>query len=175
MAVTLKARNVMRHGELFTVRPETSVDDLERMLVEHGISGAPVVNEADELVGLVSQRDIIELVHKGLTEHRNYYKNLDERLRSKKVKEIMKVRLHTVTPDTDLSTVTKILRTHHIHRVPVVEGKRLVGIVTTLDLIRPFEDPDFIAEIWGEGSRWRHWTPFRDDRSHRSGTPSGVR
>lgn len=92
------------------------------------------------------------------------------------VRHIMETRLRTVSPSAELSSVAKLMRTHHIHRVPVVHEGRVVGLITTLDLVHPLEDPELVRMIWGNPRR-NYWTPFKPARaekpaSHESKQPA---
>jgi CBS domain-containing protein len=173
--MVLKAKDVMHRGDLITVSPRTKVEELKRLLIEKQISAAPVVNDGGELVGLVSQRDFVKLLH---DEHESLHadpKEFVKRIGAMTVLEIMETRLHTVSPETDISTVAKILRKHHIHRVLVVDGKGLVGIISTLDLIRPYEDPEFVSSFFGKPSGWEYWTPMQHARSEKAAVAPKAR
>jgi len=169
--MTLKARDIMRHGEILTVSPNTTVGDFQKLLVEDDVSAAPVVNSSGDLIGLVSQRDVIQLLHDEFTSSPLPNAKFTEKLRERKIADIMETRLHTVTPETDLATVAKILRRHHIHRVLVVQGKSLVGIISTLDFVRPFEDPQLVAAIVETQRVSKYWTPFRHAHERYNASP----
>jgi CBS domain-containing protein len=176
--MTLQVRNLMSKKELITLRPNATIEKLERLLVENGISGVPVVNDTGELIGVVSQSDILSFINRELDLNLNYYSYLDrphklaghaldEVLRSRQVWEIMQTRLYTVSPTTDIPTTAKILRNHNIHRLLVVDEKKLVGIITAFDLIRIFEFPQQVKEFWGnfdkrelQAAKAEKWTPF---------------
>ena len=74
---------------------------------------------------------------------------IERGLRRKKVEEIMEPRVHTVSSDNSIATAARIMRRLHVHRVLVVDDDRLVGIVSTLDLLQIFEKPAFFREFYG--------------------------
>ncbi len=178
--MVMHIRDIMNKNELITIRPNTSIGDLQHVLTENGISGVPVVNDSGELIGVVSQSDILRFIGRELDQNLNFYSTLDKphqfsgptldhELRSRQVWEIMQTRLHTVSPIADIPTTARILRNHNIHRVLVVDGKKLVGIVTTFDLIRILENPQLVKEFWGnmqkkepQTVKSNKWSPFNN-------------
>ena len=163
----------MIQDSLVTVSPLATIKELESLLVENGISGAPVVNREGDLIGVVSQTDVLRFIHRGAREA-DFYNDtsdvkkldrdsLDEKLLSTRVNDIMQTHLRFVSPQDDLATVAKILRKNRIHRLLVVDDSKLVGLITTFDLIRLLEDPEMVKEFWGHplGYRFRHYSPFK--------------
>lgn len=143
-----------------SVEPDMSLPDLERALVDEKVGGFPVV-DSGELVGVISRSDIIRQldVERNLAEitsdfyfdesgfheiaaktYTQIAAELGERIESLKVKDVMVTEVHTASRDWLLDKVAQIFVEHRIHRLPVVEGSRLVGIITTIDLTRLFAD-----------------------------------
>lgn len=158
-----KAQDLMSHHDLVTVKPRTSLRDLDRVLFENQISGVPVVNDSGEVIGVVSQTDIVRFLYRELDQSLNFFSYLDtpkkiqghtvdEEMRSSEVWEIMQTRLHSVSPDTGLSTIARTMRRHRIHRVLVMDGKRLVGLISSFDMIRVVENPEWLRKLW-DGER----------------------
>ena len=112
----MKVADIMT-TRVITVTEKQTRQQAARLLSEHRISGLPVVNSANTLVGLVTEYDIIG--KKGRT-----------------VGEIMTRGVISVSPDTDLEEVNHILVHERIKRVPVLDQGRLVGIVSRADLVR---------------------------------------
>jgi CBS domain-containing protein len=145
----MRAQDVMTTN-VISVAPSTSVRELAGLLCEHGISGAPVVDAAGQLVGIVSEGD---LLHRAETETerrtekrrarwletlatdrelaRDYVKS-----HARTVGEIMVRPVITVTPETELNEVADILETRRVKRVPVVRDGKVVGIVSRANLVR---------------------------------------
>jgi CBS domain-containing protein len=112
----MKAEDVMTTN-VITVTEHQTRQDAARLLSQHHISGLPVVNNEHVVMGVVTEYDVIS--KKGQT-----------------VGEIMTRGVISVTPDTNLEDVSRILVHEHIKRLPVLEQGRLVGIVSRADLVR---------------------------------------
>jgi CBS domain-containing membrane protein len=94
----------------------------------------PIVDESGELVGIVSQRD---LFHSGLLRALGYGSHAQrEALDMVVVKEAMRGQVVTTTPDTDLSDAAALMLERKIGCLVVVEGKKIVGILTESDFVK---------------------------------------
>ncbi len=154
----LKARDIM-NTDVLSVRDDMTVQELAGFLTEREILGAPVVDSEGEVVGVVSCTDIAqsttteanELLERstpGFYEH-GWENKLGpdelERLhveenQSLPVKEIMTPTIYTVPEDTPISDIAKAMVAGRIHRLLVTRGTRLVGLITTLDMLKIFFD-----------------------------------
>jgi tRNA nucleotidyltransferase (CCA-adding enzyme) len=105
-----------------TIRPDTTVDQAQRILLRYGHSGLSVVNTEDQLVGIISRRDLDIALHHGFSHA--------------PVKGYMTAPVRTISPDTLLPEIESLMVTYDIGRLPVLEGKQLVGIVTRTDILR---------------------------------------
>lgn len=149
---TLLARDLMT-AAVGTVGPRLTVPELERALTEMRVSGAPVVDERGDLVGVVSRYDIIRAESGAGAEAQallGYYQEVagaeplpseasrlaGERVRALRVEDIMVRNLVTVQPDQPAREVAGVLARHRVHRVLVADGRRLLGIVSALDIAR---------------------------------------
>ncbi len=110
------ARDIMA-TEVVTVKPDTSVSELSKVLAFHRISGAPVVSAEGKLVGVVSEGDLI--VKQGAT-----------------VGDIMTRQVISVSEDTPLDQVSAIIGKERVKRVLVVRDERVVGLISQGDLVR---------------------------------------
>jgi CBS domain-containing protein len=126
---TMKVKDVMT-TKVITVREDQTKQNAARLLSQHRISGLPVVNGDDVLVGVVTEYDVIA---RG----------------GRKVGDIMTRGVISVTADTDLEEVSHILVHERIKRLPVVEQGRLVGIVSRADLVRELATR-WVCEVCGE-------------------------
>lgn len=131
------------------VQTGTTIAELSRILTQHGISGVPVVDEEGRLCGIVSEKDII--ANQVLREQRvlpeaELFDLLTTRLPDPEerelagqfvmVEEIMTHNVITVCPDTPLTEAAALMVKHRIHRLPVLSGEKIVGILTAFDLIK---------------------------------------
>src|SRR5579883_2692822 len=142
----MRAQDVMT-TEVVTVTPETSVQDLARLMSERGISGVPVM-EGDRLVGIVSEGDLLHRAETGTERRtaRRRWRWFDGspaeaareyvKAHGRKVGEIMTRAVITVDAEADLAEVARVLETNRIKRVPVLRAGRLVGIISRANLVR---------------------------------------
>ncbi len=144
----VKVRSIMTR-EVVTVTEGTTIKDLCSILEEFGLSGVPVVSEAGQLTGIVSEKDIIahqvaglgpDFVDPDLYELiSSKYLGHDELARGRNrmyVEEVMNRNVVTVAPDADIEEASQVLLEKRLHRMPVVEDGRVVGIVSSMDLLR---------------------------------------
>jgi CBS domain-containing protein len=140
---------------LITTRPDEDLKVAERLLIDHRVSGVPVVDEGN-LVGVLSRSDIarVEVLMESLdgvvSERQNWDEQADgfqhaarpefhdfrQRIEKLKVRDAMHDQVVTCAPSTPVQEVAAEMVRHHIHRVIVVDGRHPVGIVSSLDLAR---------------------------------------
>lgn len=110
------ARDIMTR-RVITIHPSATIQEAARLLSDYNISGVPVVDGGGEMVGLVSEADLIG--KSGQT-----------------VADIMTRRVMSVCDDTPVDEVAQILTSHHYKRMPIVREGRLIGIVSRADIVR---------------------------------------
>jgi len=135
---------------VITVDPDTSVQALATLLSERGISGVPVVDKDNRLIGIVTEGDLLHRAETG-TERRTERRRsrwLDTigsdqeaardyvKAHGRIVREIMTRDVISVSDTTDLADVATLLETKRIKRVPVLHDGKLVGIVSRANLVR---------------------------------------
>lgn len=123
--------------DAITVAPETPAAEARKLMDEHDIRRLPVVQE-DRLVGIVTLLDLMQSVP--LSEATSSEQELDYLLEQVMVEQIMTRDVHAVGEDTHLATVASLMLEHKIGGVPVVEGERVIGIVTESDIFRVLVD-----------------------------------
>ncbi|MBD2462038.1 CBS domain-containing protein [Oscillatoria sp. FACHB-1407] len=115
------ARDIMS-APVRTIRPETAIAEAQRILLRYGHSGLSVVDAQDQLVGIISRRDIDIALHHGFSHA--------------PVKGYMTPSLRTIAPETTLPEIESLMVTFDIGRLPVLDRGKLVGIVTRTDVLR---------------------------------------
>lgn len=144
----MKAKDIMTK-DVITVRRETSVKDLALLFSERGISSVPVVDENGYLVGIVSETDLIEqdknlhiptvvsifdwVIY--LESDKRFEKEL-QKMTGQTVGDIYSEEVFSVSPDAPVSEVADIMTSKRVQAVPVVEGKRVVGIIGRIDMVK---------------------------------------
>jgi len=151
----MKVRDVMSRTVL-SVRPETPLKDVAALMVEHGISGVPVVDEQGAVVGVVSEADFV-IKERGREEaleqirHRplaRFLGHADEaraevaKIQAATAGSAMSSPAVTIEADRPVREAAAVMVERSINRLPVVEDGRLVGIVTRADLVRAYLRPD---------------------------------
>jgi CBS domain-containing protein len=136
--------------QVISVSPDTPVLDLAKLLSDHAISGVPVLDADNRLVGIVTEGDLLHRAETGTehhTEHRRarWLESLasDRELardyvksHGGKVAHIMSTDVATVAETAELADIANLLETRRIKRVPVVRDGRVVGIVSRANLVR---------------------------------------
>jgi CBS domain-containing protein len=141
----MKAAEVMVTN-VITVNPDACVQDVARTLLGARISGVPVVGPKGELLGIVSEGDLMRRVEAGTGRKRPWWLAIFTdrevlaaefiREHSRKVTDVMTRDVVTASPDTPLSTIANLLEKNAIKRVPIVEGGKVVGIVSRANLLQ---------------------------------------
>jgi CBS domain-containing membrane protein len=133
--------------DVITVKRDMSLKDLARLLTEKGISGVPVVDDLNRVIGIVTEADIIfqtgQKRSRGLREFLReligepHPKDTRGPLSELRVEDIMSTPVITATPDMDIRDVAVILAEKRIKRMPVVDSDgRLIGIISRQDIVR---------------------------------------
>lgn len=135
----MNAADVMTTGAA-TVRPDTPLAEAARLMVEHKISGLPVVDAQDRLVGIISEGDflrpapgrkprLLELLASDGT-------GAAGELASHRVEELMTRDLVAVAVDTPLEEIVDLMNRHRVRRLPVATQGKVVGIISRGNLLQ---------------------------------------
>lgn len=130
--------------DVITVKPSASIEHAARLMVDHGVSGLPVVDDAGAVVGIITERDLI--VRQKPRERAPWWKLFFQdaeqlareyqKARGTTVAEVMTQPVVHVTPDTPIAAAAAILDQLRIGRLPVIAEDRLEGILSRADLIK---------------------------------------
>ncbi|MEX0803321.1 MAG: CBS domain-containing protein [Candidatus Binatia bacterium] len=141
----MKSSDVMTR-EVVSVKPDSSVLDAARLMLQKRISGLPVIDGAGNLVGIISEGDLLRRTETETQRRRPRWIELiigpgklaEEYVRSsgRQVHEIMTEQVYTVSEDTPLVEVVQQMERRRIKRLPVMRGNTVVGIITRTDLMR---------------------------------------
>jgi CBS domain-containing protein len=141
----MKAADVMTR-EPMSVTPQTTIVEAAQLMLQHRISGLPVTDAKGEIVGVVTEGDLLRRAETGTERHRSTWLTFlvgpgglagdYASTHARKVSEVMTRDVAVVAPSHELAVVVGLMEKHRIKRVPVVEKGKLVGIVSRADLVR---------------------------------------
>ncbi|MGI6657475.1 MAG: CBS domain-containing protein [Desulfobulbus sp.] len=144
----LTARDIMT-TEVITVQTRTLIRDLAQLFLAHNISGAPVVDEAGTVVGIVTESDLIfqnKRIHLPTTfalldafvplERPSRMMEELKKIAGTRVGDICSHKLISVTPETGLDELATLMAEKKVHTLPVMDQGRLVGVIGKSDIIR---------------------------------------
>jgi CBS-domain-containing membrane protein len=144
----LTAGDVMTR-EVITVKKETTIRELAELFARHRISSAPVVDDSGAMIGIVTETDLVEqdkslhiptvislfdwVIY--LESDKKFEKEL-KKMTGQTVGDIFTQEVVHVSSTTPVCDVANLISSRKVNAIPVVDGKRLVGIVARIDLIR---------------------------------------
>lgn len=147
----MKVRDIME-TKVITLSPNTTYEEAAGVLYGNNISGAPVVDENNQIVGMISEKDLFKVLYpfyKSFYEHPEFYADIESReskakeIRGKKIGIFMSKEIATVTPDTPILTAGAVMLARGIHRLPVMEEGKLVGIISRKSIYRAILKENF--------------------------------
>ncbi len=155
----LLAKDIMTR-RVITLRPGMDVFDAIELLLKNQISGAPVVDDDGNLVGMFTEKDCLSILVQAVYDHHP----------TTKIDPFVKHDLTVVDEQTDMLTVAQIFLQNTFRRVPVVrDGKKLVGIIARRDILRAAHDIMAVVPkqenplLYLSSLMERHESPFRTD------------
>ncbi len=144
----LRARDIMTR-EVVTVKPQTTVEELARILMGRHINGAPVVDDAGRLVGIVTEHDLIKKEKRlhiptvvqifdafiYLESSKRFEHDIKTMLATK-VGDIASQDVITVDEEATITEIATVMSEKDVHLLPVTSGGALTGIIGEEDVIR---------------------------------------
>ena len=131
---------------VITVTPETAIAAAAELLLQHRVSGLPVVDSAGAVVGIVTEGDLLRRTETGTERHRRHWLEFlisPGRLaqeyadaNARRVGEVMSPQVVAAAPQDDAADAVALMERHNVKRLPVIEAGRLVGILSRADLVR---------------------------------------
>jgi CBS domain-containing protein len=126
--VNVKVEELMSQS-VITTEPHKSIEHVRGMMEKNKVSAVPVVNSDGEVLGIVSSTDLVPELNG-----------------SSPVSKLMTDKVYTVPKYDDVSIAARVMRNHHIHRVVVTHEKKVVGVLSTFDLLKLVEDHRYVAK-----------------------------
>jgi CBS domain-containing protein len=126
----MKVRNILatKKGRIIFIRPDEPVRRAVALLAEHRIGALVVLDEAQHLVGIVSERDIIQAL------------TTDEELFGRPISDIMTRQVIIGMPQDDVISVAHTMLERRFRHLPIMEGDQLVGIISIGDVLKTQRD-----------------------------------
>ena len=144
----MKAKDIMTK-DVLTVSLDTPVKKVAELLADYEISGAPVLDEHDRVIGVVTESDLIEqkknlhlptvvTLFEGVLflERPQKLKREIEKMLGATVKDIYSKKVITINENTTLEDIATIMSEKKVHLLPVLRGDELVGVVGKVDVVR---------------------------------------
>jgi CBS domain-containing protein len=139
--------------EVISVRPDMRVGQIARVFREHQLSGLPVVSEAGELVGIITELDMVKrharpelpaflpLLGAYLPLRTKEYRESLRRITGVVAEDIMTTPVNTIGPDASIEDAATVMVSNRSNPLPVVdEAGRMIGIISRTDILRVVED-----------------------------------
>jgi CBS domain-containing protein len=191
----MRAHQIMTRS-VISVTPDTSIIEAAAIMLKRHVSGLPVVDAAGKLVGIVSEGDFVRRGEIGTQRKRGRWlkfilgpgKSASDFVHEhgRKVSEVMTTSPLTITEDAALAEIVDIMERNNVKRLPVMNGDRVVGIVSRANLLQavaslarqvpdPTADDDHIRKRVIDVLERNEWCPFglnvivRDGIVHLSG------
>ena len=120
----VKALLESKPRRLITASPSTSIDEAMDLLISNSISSLPIL-EGDKLIGIITDQDIFKRIHQTKGEYH-----------SLKVQDVMTVDLIVGLLDDEISYIVGLMGKNWIRHVPIVEGEKLIGLVSQRDIVK---------------------------------------
>jgi CBS domain-containing protein len=142
-----KASDIMTR-DVVSVKPETTVEELARLLIKHKFSGVPVVDDQNNLVGIVTENDlisqnkrlhiptIIRLFDAYIMLGSERFDNEIKKMAATTVDEIYKKDVVSISEETTVEEIATIMSEQKIYLLPVIRDGNVVGIVGKADIVR---------------------------------------
>jgi len=131
--------------DVLSIRPEATILEAARLMLQNRISGLPVINAYGELVGMLTEGDFLRRRETGTDRKRPRWLEFligpgrlaDEYVHTaaRKVEEVMTDHVYTIEEDAPLEKIVHLLERHRVKRLPVVRNGKVVGIVTRANLM----------------------------------------
>jgi CBS domain-containing protein len=131
--------------QVVTIHAESPITEAAKLMLDHNISGLPVTDASGQVVGIVTEHDLLRRRTNGPGSRRHWLRlmiekakitNESARFQEAKVQEVMTRNPLTVTEDTPVEEACRLVEQRAIKRLPVVRDGQLVGIVARADLVR---------------------------------------
>lgn len=145
--MALRTAEEIMNKNVITINKDRNIMELAKLFIKNKISGVPVVDKENTLLGIVSETDIVNFLKKDNISYKYVYIPLDlyeaanlenkEALSNTKVEEIMHTWVKKAKKETTENEIATIIGENKVNRVPIVDDdNKVIGIITRSDLIK---------------------------------------
>ena len=144
----MKVKEIMTKA-VVSVNRDSTIDEIAQVLIDNKVSGLPVLSDGGYLIGIVTEGDLLRReMSPRLPEFINilgaviYYHGVErynedfKKILAQTASDIMTEDLITAKEDTDISEVARLMLNNNIKQIPVVDGSKLIGIVSRADIVK---------------------------------------
>ncbi|QAR33148.1 CBS domain-containing protein [Geovibrio thiophilus] len=131
----MKIRDIMT-TKVVTARPDETIKEVILRLRTNKISGLPVVNSSNKIVGVFSESDVMMALPDILNDADAIPLIDIKELTDNSVRMVMSEPRYTVSPDADVKEAARIMLEKYVHRLPVIENEELIGLVSLGDVLK---------------------------------------
>jgi CBS domain-containing protein len=114
--------------EIVTIGPEQTIQEVVELFIHHNIGALPVLDETGKLVGIISERDIVRAM------------SVSDQIGKTAVRDTMRRRVIVSLPQDDIISVAHTMTENRFRHLPVVDGDRLIGIISIGDILKAQRD-----------------------------------
>lgn len=146
----MQAKEIMSTN-VISVPGETTIKEIAEILIEKKISGVPVIDEQENLIGIVTEGDLLRkeanprtpryfgilgavIYYGGMEQYKEDFK----KLAALKASEIMTTKVVTAAKETEVSDLANLMVNNNIKRIPITENAKVIGMVSRADIIKTF-------------------------------------
>ena len=141
----------LMNPDVVCARPDMTAGQTLKLLVDHDVADAPVVGDEGQILGIISQAALLRHIEVPVTaEQTGRFFSDDEAYQdiaatpdhqtATPVEKVMTTKMHPVTRETGVAVAANLMRELQLHRLFVTDHGRLVGVITSLDLMRIVEE-----------------------------------
>jgi CBS domain-containing protein len=122
--------------DVVAIGPTASIRDAARLMFRYRVSGLPVVDIEDRVLGIVTEEDFLQME----------IERLESGIVPNEVRSVMSTSVKTIPPDMDIIGAARFMKDQDVKRLVVAESGKMVGIISRFDIVAAFTRPDDLIE-----------------------------